>query len=284
MGALHTLLAQIAERLHSVGIDAGIEEAELIVGHALGVERLDMYLASDQALEDTVRQVIEEHVVRRVRREPLQYILGEAWFYGRRFGVNPSVMVPTPETELLCEAGLGFLRFRGLSSARILDIGAGSGVVCVTMALEAPTTQVVALDISSSALEVARENAQALGGAGRIEFRQSDLFAALEPTERFDLILSNPPYISEEEYRELPPEVLADPKVSLTAGEIGMDIIARLMDEAPPFLASEGKLMFEIGYNQGELVRELTERDPHWRSIVILRDLNDIDRVVILSP
>ena len=192
-------------------------------------------------------------------------------------------MVPTPETELLCETAIGFVREKGLARPRLLDIGVGSGVIAVTVAAELDKCEVLAIDCSPEAIKVARRNATDLGVGDKIEFRQSDFFAEIRPDEKFDLILSNPPYISDSEYNSLPPEVLADPKTALLAGEDGLDAIRVILHDAPDYLAEGGLIMFEIGYRQSQRVAELTENDDRYRSIVILKDLNDVDRVVALG-
>lgn len=280
------LLRLIAERgaiLEDAGIDRGKAEIEIILCHLLDFDRLNLYLHGQQLLNADLVKRMDEIVRRRKARYPLQYILGEAWFYGRRFCVSPEVMVPTPETELLCQSAIRFVEHEGLKCPRILDIGTGSGVISVTLAGELSDCKVVAVDISPEALKVARSNANELKAIDKIEFRQSDFFSAVDENEKFDLILSNPPYISDGEYVELPPEVLADPKISLTSGPQGMDAITAILEQAPPYLASGGRLMMEIGYKQAELVRELTANDNRYCSFVLLSDLNEIDRVVILS-
>lgn len=280
--SLNKLISSAAERLHKVGIEAGLIEVEIILCHLLQCERLELYLAGGELLTSAMLARLEEIVAKRETRYPLQFILGEAYFYGRRFSVNESVMAPTPETELLCENALRYFRFLGKAHPRALDVGTGSGVIAVTVALECPEAEITALDISSEALTVAKENARALG-AERINFERSDLFAALPTGERFDLIMSNPPYISDKEYPGLPPEVKADPKVSLTSGEEGLDIIKRLLAEAPTWLTTGGKMMFEIGYDQGEVIGRMVENDSNYKSHVLMRDLNDIDRLVIVG-
>jgi release factor glutamine methyltransferase len=276
-------IAEQAAILEKAGIDSAAAEVEWILCYVLNLDRLHLYLYGATLLNEENRRRVDEVIARRVTRYPLQYILEESWFYGRKFFVSPAVMVPTPETELLCEAAIKFLGQRHIESPRILDVGVGSGVISVTVALEIATAHVVALDISSGALEVARRNAADLGVTEKIEFRQSDFFAAVQPEERFDLILSNPPYIAEPDYAGLQPEVLADPKVAMTAGPEGLDAIRAIVEQAPDFLAEGGRIMFEIGFNQAERVARLTERDPRYDEINILRDLNDIDRIVLLS-
>jgi len=280
---LSKFITDRAALLEQAGIDQGKTEIELILCHLLGLERLQLYMEGGRLLTNDVLDRFDKIMKRRLERYPLQYIIGEAWFYGRRFAVSEAVMVPTPETELLCELALKFISDNQLSEPRVLDIGVGSGVISVTLANELERAAIIALDISVEALEIARKNAAALGGGEKIEFRQSDLFTSVKPDERFDMILSNPPYITDDDYRELPPEVLADPKIAMVAGEKGLDVIEKILNRAPDFLKPGGQLMFEIGYNQAAWVAELTEKDSRYQMIDIVRDLNDIDRVVVLG-
>ncbi|MFH1372299.1 MAG: peptide chain release factor N(5)-glutamine methyltransferase [bacterium] len=280
-------LAAVISRAAAVLVDAGIDraksEVELILCHILGVDRLDLYLRGEAALTEDILGQLQGIIKRRAERYPLQYILGESWFYGRKFHVSPAVMVPTPETELLCETAIGFVHEKGLPQPRVLDVGVGSGVIAVTVAAELDECEVLAIDCSPDAIDITHHNAEELGVGDKIEFRQSDFFAEIHPDEKFNLILSNPPYISDSEYESLPPEVLADPKTALLAGEDGLDAIRVILRDAPDYLAEDGLIMFEIGYRQADRVVKLTETDDRYRSIVILRDLNDIDRVVALG-
>ncbi len=269
--------------LAEAGIDRAKAEIELILCYLLEVDRLHLYLNGSALLTDTVIARLDEIIKRRATRYPLQYILEEAWFYGRKFYVSPAVMVPAPETEVLCETAIGFVREKKMAKPRILDLGVGSGVIAVTLAIELGDCSIVAVDISREVIQVARRNADEFGAADKIEFRQSDFFSSISEGEKFDLILSNPPYVSEKEYQVLPPEVLTDPKGALLAGEDGLDAIRIILREAPNHLAKGGRIMFEIGYHQGAAVADLTESDERYQSIVIIKDLNDIDRVVILS-
>jgi release factor glutamine methyltransferase len=280
---LSKFIAERAAVLEKAGIESAAAEVEWILCHVLEVDRLNLYLHGSELLSSERVDRVDEIVARRATRFPLQYILEESWFYGRKFFVSPAVMAPTPETELLCEQGIKFLQQRAVACPRILDVGVGSGVIAVTMALEAPTCHVVALDISTDALAVARRNGTQLCRGFRIEFRQSNFFEAMRDSERFDLIISNPPYIAEPDYAGLMPEVLADPKVAMTAGEDGLDAIRVIIANAPKYLAAQGRIMFEIGYGQAEKIAQLTEQDSRYESINIIRDLNDIDRIVILS-
>ena len=279
-------ITEKAKLLEAAGIDQAHSEIEWILCHVTNLDRLHLYLNGIELLSDARLKQIDEIITKRLTRYPLQYILEESFFFGRKFFVSAAVMVPTPETEGLVERALGFARIHKLSSPRILDIGTGSGVIAVTLACELPDASVLALDISRDALEVAAKNANTLSVNNKIKFRQSDLFASLDDTDiknKFDLILSNPPYIAEPDYAGLMPEVHADPQISLTSGEEGMDIIKRIIIEAPRYLAPNGRIIFEIGYDQSVKVAALTECDDRYTSIDIIKDLNDIDRLIILG-
>jgi release factor glutamine methyltransferase len=280
---LTKFIADQARPLEDAGIDFARGEVELMLCHILDVDRMRLFLDGKRLVTPDVVDKLRAVISRRITRFPLQYILGESWFYGRKFLVNEAVMVPTPETELLCETALRFVRMREFRRPGILDLGVGSGVIGLTLAGELDDCHVLGLDLSPEALEVAAENARRLGLADKIEFRQSDYFAAVRPGEKFDLILSNPPYITEGEYAGLPPEVLADPKLSLVSGEDGLDAAREIIACAPEYLADGGRIMFEIGHNQSKAITTITESDERFRSILIIKDLNDIDRIVVLS-
>ena len=285
--SLAAIIAEHAPTLRAAGIESAEAEIELILCHLLNVGRLELVLHGADRLNNGLLAEFHDILEKRATRYPLQYILGECWFYGRKFAVTPAVMVPTPETELLCDSAIGFARSKGYKRVRIVDLGVGSGVVAVTVALELkqigiePT--VVALDISNEAIAVAKSNAQRLGATELIDFRHSDFFAALNRDEKFDLILSNPPYIAEHEYEGLPPEVLADPKIALTSGHDGLDAVKHLLREAPHYLADNGRIMFEIGYDQSDKVMDVVSEDHRFEAVTIFKDLADIDRVVIVS-
>jgi len=278
---LNKLIGDAADRLVSVGIDDGAVEAELILCELFDFDRLHLYLHGPSLIDDEIVQKFEDIITRRLTRYPLQYILGNAWFFGRKFIVNEAVMVPCPETELLLDSLLRSVRFCRSNPVRLLDVGVGSGVIAVSAKLENPLLDVTAVDISDKALAVARQNAAQLEVDQSIRFMRSDLFAGLDEGEKFDIIASNPPYIASDEYGTLPPEVKADPKVALVAGEKGLDVITRLIAEAPEYLTRPGFLMFEIGYNQAAEVFAMIEKDARYGSATLLKDLSDIDRVVV---
>ncbi len=272
-----------AALLEAVGIDQARFEIELILCHLRNCARLELYIDGLDAITDEMRDRLEEIIEKRRTRYPLQFILSESWFYGRRFYVTPDVMAPTPETEMLCEHAIRFIQSRNYESPRVLDVGVGSGVISVTLAAELPSCLMTSLDISAAALEIARKNAETYGVISRVQLRESDLFSALNPDERFELIVSNPPYIAEPDYDGLEPEVKFDPRVAMLAGPEGLGIIRRIITHAPQWLAENGRIMFEIGCGQAERVSEMVEKDGRYREFSILRDLNDRDRIIILA-
>ncbi len=280
---LRQLFGRYVEQLTAAGIEQAEAEVEWVLCHVLGVDRLRLYLDGDTLLTEEALLRADEIIRRRVTRYPLQFILQESWFYGRKFFVTEAVMAPTPETEMLVESGLRFLSGRELAAPKILDVGVGSGVISVSLAKENSSCRVVALDISAEALAVARRNAVDHEVADRVEFRESDFFAAVADGERFDLIISNPPYIAEPDYGGLDPEVRADPKIAMTSGPDGLDAIRVILREAPEHLNPGGRIMFEIGHDQAETIMTSTGSDSRYTSFVLLQDLNDRDRVIILG-
>ena len=278
---LNKLIAEAGSRLQEVGIEAGPAEAELILCDLLDFDRLHLYMHGPSMIDDDLIQKFNHIIERRLTRYPLQYILGSAWFYGRKFLVNEDVMVPCPETELLLESLLRATRICKSTPVRVLDVGVGSGVVAISAKLENGALDITAVDISESALQVARANAERFDVEDHIRFVRSDLFKAIDSSERFDIIASNPPYISEREYEEVAPEVKADPRLALLGGPRGTDIIERLLAEAPDYLTRPGYLMFEIGYDQSRAIFDLVQNDNRYCEFSLLKDLSDIDRIVI---
>lgn len=214
-------------------------------------------------------------LARRLCGEPLQYVRGKCEFYGREFAVDQRVLIPRPETELLVETALA----RAPRKGRVLDIGTGSGCIAVTIERERPDLKVVSVDLSVGALAVAGRNRRVLGS--RATMVASDLMSSLRG--RFDVIVSNPPYIPEREYNTLQKEVrLFEPRMALTPGREGTEIVAKIMCTAHAFITPAGTLMMEVGYGQEAAVRELAARE-HWAVDAFLPDLAGIPRVVVLS-
>jgi release factor glutamine methyltransferase len=276
-------ISERAKILEDAGVECARVEVEWMLCHVLEVDRLNLYMHGQELLNDQATKRIDEIMARRVKRYPLQFILEEAFFYGRKFFVNSSVMAPTPETESLCEAAIGTIRTHKLSAPRILDVGTGSGVIAVTMAAEVDDISVVALDISGDALEVAKKNGRDLDVADKIDFRLSDFFAAIAPEEKFDIIMSNPPYITDGDYPTLQREVLEDPKIAMVGGADGLDAIRAIIAKAPDHLTPGGRIMFEIGFGQVDQIAKITEDDPRYTSFSYLKDLMGVDRIIILG-
>lgn len=253
MRTVKQCLTQAEIGLRQAGVAQPDREAVWLLSHLMGVSAGHLRVQSDTALTPELIAAFEALVERRKRREPLQYILGSQEFMGVTFRVSPAVLIPRPDTEALVAAALT----RVSGPALIADIGTGSGVIAVTLARSLPESQLVAVDLSPEALEVAQANAREHGVANRIQFRYGDL---LEPLagERFDAILSNPPYIGEEETASLMPEVRDwEPRIALTPGQDGLEIYRRLVRAAPAYLKPGGLLGVEVGAGQAQAVAQL---------------------------
>ena len=278
-------IARILSRLTEVYERAGIEtprlDAEVLLGFCLGKERADLY--RDLTVELTDEQIarVLELTGRRKRREPMAYIRGFREFWSLDFIVTPAVLVPRPETECLVEEIIGLRDSTRGSKPRILDIGAGSGAVCVAVASEWPGCEMVATELSAAALEVARSNAVKLLGPNRkISFVQGDLYEGVEGV--FDIVCSNPPYISEAEYATLAREVtLYEPREALVAGPEGTEFHRRIAVGAKDRLKPGGWLLMEMGAEQRPALTEILEETKIFDDIRFRADYSGLDRVVV---
>lgn len=250
------VVMRAAEYLARHGVETARLDAELLIGHALGLTRLQVYLERDRPMTEAERERARELVRRRAAREPVAYILGKREFRSREFEVTPAVLIPRPETELLVEHALTELErhFGRGQPLRVLEFGVGCGAIAVSLAAEMPEVEVVATEASPAAAEVARRNAERHGVADRVEVRvQPDFEGIAGP---FHALVSNPPYVAESEAATLPPDVVRyEPHQALFGGPDGMRWIEWLMDEGPKRLVAGGFMLFEIGSTQGELVR-----------------------------
>ncbi len=224
-------------------------DAELLLAHVLEVPRIELYVRYAMPLGEAERARYRALIkARAVDRWPVAYLLGYREFYGLRFSVDPRVLIPRPETESVVERARGHLEALEASTPRVLDLGTGSGAIAVALARHVPGVQVVATDLSEAALDVARANAEAHGVAARLDLRQGDLFAPIRADERFDAVLSNPPYVDRAEAARLMPEVRDhEPAMALFAGDRGMALIARLVAEAADFMHDGAILVVETG-------------------------------------
>lgn len=249
-------------------------DAELLLLHVMSLSRAELLAHPERELTERQSSHYQAAITRRIHHEPVQHILGKQEFYGRDFIVNRLVLIPRPETEHLVEAALAIRP----EPQRILDIGTGSGILAITCVLERPHAAVTATDISPAALAVAQKNAQQLGTTERIRFVASDLFAALDG-ERFDCIVSNPPYVGTTE--SLEPQVREfEPSSALYAGADGLAIYRRLIPGAVKHLEPGGHLLLEIGQGQRDAVHELL-RAAGFDGIRFVDDLQGIPRVAI---
>ena len=260
--------------------DRGVESprlnAEHLLAHALGLKRMELYLQFDRPLTEAERAPLRDLVKRRGTREPLQHVLGTAEFHGRTFTCDKRALVPRPETEQLVELALGMTKDK--PAATLLDIGTGSGVIALTLALELPSAILHATDLSPDALALAAENTARHALTGRIVFHQADL---LPPGDvRFDLIIANLPYIPAEDIASLSPEVRHDPSSALDGGADGLDLIRRLIETAPARLAPGGALLLEIGLGQADAVNALLSARK-FRDISVRPDYQNIPRFAV---
>ena len=260
-------------RLEAAGVPDSAFDAQAMLAHVL--HETDMLRMRAEGYREVPKEAAARYealIARREAREPMQYILGETEFMGLPFHVEPGVLIPRFDTEVLCEEAL---RRLGEGKRRVLDIGTGSGAIAVTMAKLAPHCEVTAVDVSDTALSIAKGNAERNGV--QICFVKSDCFAALAG-ETFDMIISNPPYIDEGEMKELMPEVLQEPELALFGGADGLDFYRRISREAGEHLAPGGCLLFEIGWKQKDAVSALVRR--YIGEPFALKDYGDNWRVV----
>jgi|SRR5688572_27392438 len=272
-------LRQAAEALQAAGVPQARREAGSLLSFVTGKDRTFLISHAEDLLDDTSLDRFREAVARRAEGEPLQYITGAQDFYGREFRVTPDVLIPRPETELLVEAALAVVA--GVSAPMICDVGTGSGCIAVTLLCERSDALAVGVDVSEEALAVAADNARRHGVGSRIELKVSDCFAGLEPAA-FDLIVSNPPYVSADALPGLQREVRDhEPLIALSPGADGLSVIRRLLDDGPHFLKPNAHLIMEIGFDQGERVRELINPEM-WHLVQIRPDLQSIPRIVVV--
>lgn len=250
------MLAWMVDDFRGVGIESARLDAELLLARVLGGDRVRLYMDMDRPLIAAELAALRELVKRRRRQEPVAYILGEKEFYRRMLEVGAAVLVPRPETELLVDRALELLGTEAVG--RVLDLCTGSGAIAIALAAERPGLALDAVELSEAALAVATRNVERHGLAGRLSLYQGDLFAPLPEGQRYSLIVSNPPYVSEPEWAALDATVREhEPALALLAGPEGLDLIRRIATEAPRWLAPGGSLLFEIGSGQAAAVERL---------------------------
>ncbi len=263
-------------------VAAGIESSEaardvlLLARHVLGWDRATIHARDTDPPPPDFEAAFDAVIARRARREPIAYITGVQEFWNRDFAVSPAVLIPRPETELIIEEALSMVF--GVAA----DIGTGSGCLAVTLAAECRRARFIATDISAPALAAARTNATRHGVANRIDFREARYLEGIPGP--FDLIVSNPPYVTDAEYAELAPEVHEfEPRSALTAGADGLDDIRAVLLHAESRLAPGGRLLLEIGHRQGEAVATLVAARAGLQLIDLRNDLQRIPRMAVIE-
>ena len=292
-----------ADFLAKKGVESPRLQTELLLAHLLKLPRMRLYLNFERVLTPAETDTLREFVKRRGQREPLQHIIGSTSFCGLEIAVNRYALVPRPETELLAEYGWNFLVTRHSSPVTALDFGTGTGCIAIALAVKCPEAKITATDVSTDAVALAKENAARNGVAERIEFSQGDGFAALQnvgqasslspseentdtgetPVLRFDLIISNPPYIPSAEIATLQPEVRDfDPRNALDGGADGLDFYRWIASQAAMFLKPGGKVMLEFGDGQAESVRQIFENEK-WIVEAVREDYSQRPRILIVK-
>jgi release factor glutamine methyltransferase len=277
------LLTWTTDYLKRHGAESARLDTEVLLAQARGCERIQLYTAFDEPVSNEVRTAFRGFVQRRAAGEPVAYIVGRREFYSLAFHVEPGVLIPRPETEFVVVEALDRLRERGpdASPATIADVGTGSGAIAVALAKHAPACRILALDISPQALEVARRNATDHGVADCVELLPGDLLNGLPPDQRLDLVVSNPPYVSEAEWQKLPRTVKDfEPREALVGGPTGIETIARLVPQAAERLMPGGWLILEISPMLEPAARQCIEASGHFEPPTIRKDLSGLPRVL----
>ena len=276
-----TVLEAIQKSVEFLGkknVESPRLQVELLFAHLLKMPRMKLYLNFERVLTTEETDVLRELVKRRGQREPLQHIVGSTSFCGFEIAVNRHALVPRPETELLAEEGWKFL---AENKTTALDFGTGTGCIAIALSAKCLNAKIVATDISAEALALAKENAAKNNLTGRIEFLHGDEFAALSADSKFDLIISNPPYIPSAEIATLQPEVRDfDPRAALDGGTDGLNFYRMFATQAKPCLKPDGKIMLEFGDGQADAIKQIFENEK-WIVEAVKEDYSQRARILI---
>lgn len=280
------LLEWITQYLTDRKVDSPRLSAELVLAHVLGKKRIDLYTQFDTVVDRPALDRLRELVRRAGQQEPVAYLVGRTEFYSLEIEVCKDCLIPRPETELLVQKAIDFVRSRP-GPQRVCDLCTGSGCIAVALAANCKTAHVMATDLCDKALAAAARNVERHGLADRIRLLSGDLFDPIVPQlddGLFDLIVSNPPYVTAEEYEKLDRNVRDfEPRLALRAGADGLDVLRRIVDGADPFLKPDGALMLEIGHQQAPAVTDLLRRTGRFSAIRVEKDFQDHDRVVVAT-
>ena len=285
MPTITQAITEGAQRLQAAGVDRERLTAGVLLGHVLDLDRTQLLTRSEQQVEQTRHNHYLALIERRAHGEPLQYLTGHQEFYGLDFIVTPDVLIPRPETEFLIERVLMAVAELKQDSPLIVDVGTGSGCIAVTLAKQLPGARLIATDVSSAALAVARTNAERHSMLARIQFLEGDLLAPLAKRGVdgcVDLVVSNPPYVTEDCREVLQREVRDwEPGAALFGGADGMAFYRRLLADTPQILKLDGYVVLEIGFSQIDSISEMV-KDSAFRLLDITRDLQNIPRTLCL--
>lgn len=250
----------------------GPERAKIALSYIMDVTYSNLLSRKDEDLDKETLEKLEQVIALCDMGLPIQYAIGYWDFYGRTFALSPDVLIPRPETEILCEKILS----DGIKDKKVLDIGCGSGAIAISLKLEEESARLFASDISIKALDMARENARRL--SADVSFIHSDLFDNI--SGKFDVIVSNPPYISQSDYDKLDSLLYEEPKLALLAGEKGYEIYERIIESCRGYLNLGGRIYFEIGYDQARVVKQMLETKGFCK-VEIIKDYGGHDRIVV---
>lgn len=269
-----------SDYLQNKGIKSARLNSELLLAHIFNCKRLELYLAFERPLQNNEIELYRNMIKRRGTFEPVQYIIGKVEFYGLKFEVNSSVLIPRPETELLVEAIIASIHTE--KEIRILDIGSGSGNISIALAKNISNSKVIGIDISDEAVETSKRNARLNGLDNQIIFLKKNILDGIDIDEnKIDVVVSNPPYISAADFPNLDSELkLYEPKIALTDESDGLSFYRKISFLAKSILRNNGKLFFEIGAGQSERVREILIEDDY-KNIIIKKDYSGIERIII---
>lgn len=275
-----TILTWTKQYFGDKGVDNPRLDAEVLLSHILGKDRLYLYVNFDQPLQAEELGAFREAVKQRAMRVPVAYITGRKEFMGLNFAVSRAVLIPRPDTEILVETALD--RLKAVASPQLLDIGTGSGAIIISLLSKLPHACGVTVDISAEALAVATQNAASLGVDNRLVLKQGDLFGPVIGMA-FDAIVSNPPYITAREMTELPPEVKCEPELALSGGTDGLDFYRKIVANAAHYLTPTGFVALEVGAGQAPAVAQLADTASGLKAGSIIKDYAGIERVVVLE-
>lgn len=274
------VLEWTTQHLQKHGSETPRLDAEVLLAHARKCRRIALYTDYDQPLSDAVRAQMRELVQRRANAEPVAYLVGHREFFSLDFAVTSDVLIPRPDTETLVLEVISLVK--GKPAPRVLDLCTGSGCIAVSVAKNCPATKVTATDLSAAALTIARKNVETHQVGDRVELRQGDLFAPVPPGETFDVVASNPPYIPTAEIETLSGDVRRhEPRLALDGGADGLDLLRKILSEAPRFLVPGGWLLVEFSPEQEERLSELAQNRAEYAEVRVQKDLAGQARVLL---